>query len=304
MRRIDSEDLYFLTAIALIRLAAWSRSPRLADALANTVARVASLVPTARRRLMISRIASGLDPWATMQPRAIAQRTYRAFWQDAFALAGTIQPADAQRMPVEGLEHLQQALAAGHGAILLESTFFGRRHLGKIVLHAHGMKVAQVHATDHLAGFWSERETQVRRRTVRPFLEACERRFVEEILYVSRTDQSLAFTRQLLNVLQGNRVLCISGEGRIGQKAVQLPFLGQERRFVTGAMSLAKLAGAPLLPFFCWRDLDDRVHVVIDPPIDLHGSARSTETGAAAYAHLLETYVRRFPSEYYGWHVG
>lgn len=293
MRRIDSEDVYFLTVIALIRLAAGSGSPRFSEALANTVARIAWFAPTAKKREMIARL-----------PRSIARRTYRTFWQDVFALAGNLQRADAGQIPVRGLEHLQHALAAGHGAILLESGFFGRRHLGKIVLQARGVTIAQVHATDHLTGFWSERETHVRRQTVRPFLEACERRFVQEILYVSRTDPSLAFTRQLLNVLQQNRVLCLSGEGRIGHKAVQVPFLGRQRRFVTGPMSLAKLAGAPLLPFFCWRDADNRVQVAVEPPIDLHGSARSTEDGAAAYARLLEAYVQRFPSEYYGWHIG
>jgi lauroyl/myristoyl acyltransferase len=293
MRWLDSEDFYFLTVIALIRLAAWSGSPRFADALANTIARIAWFAPTAKKRDMVARL-----------PRSIARRTYRTFWQDAFALAGTMQTVDTQRIPMQGLEYLQQALAAGHGAILLETSFFGRRHLGRIVLHAHGVTIAEVHATDHLAGFWSERDTHVRRHTVRPFLEGCERRFVQEILYVSRADASLAFTRQLLNVLQQNRVLCLSGEGRIGQKAVEVSFLGRQRRFVTGPMSLAKLAGAPVLPLFCWRDIDDRVHVTIEPPIDLHGSARSTEAGAAAYARLLEMYVRRFPSEYYGWHVG
>ena len=106
-----------------------------------------------------------------------------------------------------------------------------------------------------------------------------------------------------MNVLQHNRVLCLSGEGRIGQRAVQLPFLGEQRHFVTGAMSLAKHSGAPLLPFFCWRDADDQLTLVIESPIDLPNGAGAAETGTATYVQLLESYVRRYPSEYYGWHV-
>ena len=303
MRVLDAEDLYYLTVVALIRLAAWSRSPRLCDTIANTVARIAWMLPTAKRRHLISRIAACVDPATPKQRHEIARRTYRAFWQDAFALAGTVRPADAQRIRVQGLERLQRALTDGHGAILIDSGFFGRSHLAKIVLHAHGIVIVQVHSSDHLASFWSARDTRVRRDAIRPFLEACERRFAQEILYVSRSDPSLAFTRRLMSVLQGNRVLCLSGEGRIGQKAVTLPFLGGERRFVTGAMSLAKHSGAPLLPFFCWRDDDGQAMLVIEPAIDLQRGARAAETGAAEYGRLLETYVRRYPSEYYGWHI-
>ena len=82
-----------------------------------------------------------------------------------------------------------------------------------------------------------------------------------------------------------------------------LPFLGEERHFVTGAMSLAKHSGAPLLPLFCWRDDDGQLTLVIEPPIDVERGALAAEAGAAAYVRLLETYVRRYPSEYYGWHV-
>jgi lauroyl/myristoyl acyltransferase len=303
MRWVDAEDLYYVTVVTLIRLAAWSGSPRLSDTLANAVARIAWMVPSGKRRRLISRIAACVAPATPTQHREIAQRTYRAFWQDAFALACTVRPADARRIRIHGLEHVQRAMTEGHGAILLDSGFFGRRHLAKIILHAHGLAVVQVHASDHLAGFWSARDTRVRRGVIRPFLEACERRFVQEILHVSRFDPSLAFTRRLMSVLQDNRVLCLSGEGRIGQKAVTLPFLGQDRRFVTGAMSLARHAGAPLLPFFCWRGDDGQAGLVIEPAIDLHRSVRDAAAGTAAYGRLLETYVLRHPSEYYGWHI-
>lgn len=303
MRWLDATDVYYLTVIAVMRLTAWSRSPGLSDALANAVARIAWMLPTAKRRHVISRIAACIDQSTPKHRRDIGRRTYRAFWQDALALAGTIRPVDARRIRVHGLERLQQALANGHGALVLESSFFGRRHLAKIVLHAHGMDIVQVHASDHLAGFWSRRATRVRLDVIRPFLEGCERRFVQEILHVSRADPSLAFTRRLMSVLQDNRVLCLSGEGRIGQKTVRLPFLGEERHFVTGAMSLAKHAGAPLLPLFCWRDDDGQVRLVIEAPIDVERGALSAEAGAAAYVRLLESYVRRYPSEYYGWHV-
>ena len=303
MRWLDAADVYYLTVIALIRLTAWSRSPGLSDRLSNTVARFAWMFPTTKRRHLLSRIAACFDRSTPKQRRNIGQRSYRTFWQDTFVLAGTIRPADARRIRVDGLERLQHALAKGHGALVLESSFFGRRHLAKMVLHAHGVDIVQVHASDHLAGFWSRRDTRLRRDAIRPFFEGCERRFVREILHIARVDPSLAFTRRLTRVLQDNRVLCLSGEGRIGRKMVLLPFLGEARQFVTGAMSLAKHSGAPLLPLFCWRDDDGQLTLVIEPPIDVEGHARAAENGAAAYVRLLERYVRQSPGEYYGWHI-
>lgn len=303
MRWLDAADVYYLTVIALIRLTAWSRSPGLSDRLANTVARIAWMLPTTRRRHLQSRIAGCLDQSTPKQRRDIGLRCYRTFWQGAFTLAGIIPPADARRIRVKGLERLQHALAKGHGALVLESSFFGRRHLAKIVLHAHGMDIVQVHASDDLAGFWSPSDTRLRRDVIRPFFQACERQFVHEILHITRADPSLAFTRRLMRVLRDNRVLCLSGEGRIGRKTVPLPFLGETRQFVTGAMSLAKHSGAPVLPLFCWRDVDGQVTLVIEPPLDVEGDARAAETGVAAYVRLLERYVYRYPSEYYGWHV-
>jgi KDO2-lipid IV(A) lauroyltransferase len=303
MRWLDSEDLYYLTVVALFQLANWSGSPRFCDALANTVAGIAWMLPSAKQRHMLSRIAACFDGATPKQRQEIAQRTYRAFWQDAFVLAAPVRRADAQRIRVQGLEHLQHALAKGHGALLLESSFLGRRNLAKVALHARGVDIVQVHASDHLAGFWSRRETRVRRDVIRPFLEARELQFVREIVRIARAEPSLAFTRRLMSVLQDNRVLCLSGEGRIGQKTVLVRFLAEERRFATGAMSLAKHSGAPLLPLFCWRDPDGEVTLVIEAPIDVATGARAAEAGTAAYIRLLDSYVRRYPSEYYGWHI-
>ena len=52
-----------------------------------------------------------------------------------------------------------------------------------------------------------------------------------------------------------------------------------------------------------WRDVDGQVTLAIDAPIDVERGALSAEAGTAAYVQLLESYVRRYPSEYYGWHI-
>jgi lauroyl/myristoyl acyltransferase len=304
MHWFNLNDLYFLAVVILIKFGQWSRSRGLCDALANTIARIACAFPGQKRRSTATSLARCLGSSYTREQRdGILKDTYRTFWQDAFELAS--QPLSAhepaRRVRVDGMEHLQEALKHGHGAILLESSFFGRRNLSKILLHQHGIAILQVHGPRHVAGFLSRHETRLCARVIRPFFEGRELQFVKEIIHLS-DDSSLAFTRRLVNSLQENQVLCLSGEGDIGQKSVKLHFLGQERHFVTGVMSLGKYSGAPVLPLFCWRDADNQVKLMIESSLDLQRGFKAAEAGAATYARLLETYALRHPSEYCGWH--
>ena len=256
--------------------------------MANAVARTAYRFSRRRRREIQARLPA---QFVREQREQIVRGTFHGFWNDVFTLASVDQSRTCA--DVSGLEHLTNALARGRGAILLENSLFGQRNFAKQVLHARGVAIHQTHALDHMGGFWTHGETEVRARIVRPWLDRLERQFVAEIIYLPR-DESLAFTRRLMLVLQANQVLCVSGEGQLGQKHVVLSFLGRERAFATGMISLAKLTGAPILPLSCWSDETGKTRLVIEPPLDLN-------TGMKAYATLLETYVKRYPEHYRGW---
>jgi len=205
-----------------------------------------------------------------------------------------------------GLEHLRGALDAGRGAILWESAGFGRRLQCKRALNAAGIAVHQIHGPNHLGGLLDEDRFRTRTRAlVRRFFDGRERRFVADIVDLPASD-SLAFTRDLLARLARNAVLCSTGDGRVGQRLVPLPFLGRTTLFASGMVNLAKLAGAPLLPVFCVFGNDGRLRVVVEAPLRIdRGPDREQELRSVLqqYASLLEAYIRRWPELYRNWHL-
>ncbi|MBM3789198.1 MAG: AMP-binding protein [Acidobacteria bacterium] len=290
MPRLDPHDLYLLVVIAAIRAVGWTRSAWIRDAAARLAADLAYVVSGNKRRQAVAEVRKLFGA----EPRR--RRTFRTFWRDAFTLAAPgWRGAEPDKTRARGLEHLQAALSRRRGAILLETSFFGLRHYPKCVLHRHGIPTWQVHALDHMAGFLSSRRTRVSEGIVRRFFEEREKRWVQGIIYLP-ADDSLAFTRRLMEVLQNNGVLCLSGEGRRGRKHVILPLLGRERGFATGVISLAKLTSSPVLPLFCWRGDDGTIHLVVEPPLD-------RDAGMKDYAGLLESYVQRFPDQYRNWRL-
>ena len=206
-----------------------------------------------------------------------------------------------------GLEHLHHALRNGNGVILWESKGLSNRILSKRILWRKGFLIHQVHGVNHLGGFLVENSsaTWVRRRFISRFFQRCERGFVTEIITLPRSN-SLAFTRILLNHLNQNAILCISGDGKTGQKMIPQKFLGRSEFFSTGMVSLAKISGAVILPLFCIREKDGAIKLVIEKPIKIQkcdNREENLESSIADYVNLLEAYIRRYPDQYINWHL-
>ena len=292
MRRADWLDVYLLSIVLLMRLVAGSGSVRLRDLIARTAGNTAYYLSRQKRKVVQQRVAIFLGE-ETNSPRIarITRETFHIFWQDIFQLA--LPERELGRVRISGLERIDSALENGRGAILLENSLFGQRHRATQILFARGISVHQVHALAHMNGLGAPSMTQVRTRFVQPYLQAFEEKFVAEIIHL-KEDSSLAFTRRLAEVLQNNQVLCLSGEGQFSARPITLPFLGFERKFATGAISLARMTGAPVLPMYCWHDPDDRSQLVIEPPLAL-------QAGMRPYVEQLEAYVRRSPEQYRGW---
>jgi lauroyl/myristoyl acyltransferase len=293
MRRADWFDAYLFTIIVLMQVVVRSRSARLRDTLAQVAGNAAYYGSRKKRKRMEENLAAilGEDTNAGRTVR-IVRESFSTFWLDLFRLA--LPEQNLSHVDICGLEHISGALGNGHGAILMENSLFGQRHLAKQILCAHGISLHQVHEATHLGGLSAPGETQMRTRLIRPYLEKCERQFVDEIIYL-REDNSLAFTRRLVGVLEKNQVLCMSGEGQFSARPILLPFLGSPRKFATGAISLAKMTGASVLPLYCWHDAANHWQLRIERPL-------LVQTGMRPYVEQLETYVRSTPEQYRGWH--
>ena len=201
---------------------------------------------------------------------------------------------------IRGREHLEAALAGGKGAILC-SAHFGSYDCAFSLLGASGFKVTTIGRWQHnytasLSSaerrFWDlVRARRLRRHRHRPNIEP----------WIGR----VAAAAQATAVLRANEVLTISIDAPPLEKdlarTVQVPFLGRRARLLPGAVTLARLTGAPLLMTFMYRTADYRHQVLeISPPM----RCPAEEDAATAFARCaseVSAAIRRSPAHWVYW---
>ncbi len=302
---VSLNDLYLLTVFALVSLASAIPSPQVKRFIADSIGLAAFHLSKNKRRMMEQNLERLFgDEMDRVHVQKIAKESFCEFWRDVFSFQlSNPERATLKRIKIKGKEYLMDALNNGKGAIILESSNFGRRNLTKQVLHHLGISVHQVHHMQHYGGLQVGASTFVQQRIVRPWLEMWERSFVAEIIYLPASD-SLIYAKQLLNLLKKNAMICVSGDGRRGYKHVPLQFLGWTYDYPTGMMNLAKISGAPLLSIFCIQSQNVEPTLIIERPIELGTSGNRDEVlqnALAQYLQLLESYVRKYPGMYRNW---
>jgi lauroyl/myristoyl acyltransferase len=303
---ITAIDLYFLTVIALIKGGALLSSGRGRLFLARFVAFIGYRLSQTKRQLSEDNVAQAFGGELTKDlTRTIVRSSFYQFWCEAFSMPSpsSSEPGCVQ-VSIRGLEHLQFARDNGKGAILWESAVFGRRLLAKQILHQNGFSVHQVHGENHAGGFYTPCPASwLRRRVIKRFFDNCEKQYVAEILNLPLWEP-LPVMRALLERLKQNRVICVAGDGTLGWNWVRKRFLWRERGFSTGMVSLSKITGAPILPFFCIQESADKIALIIERPIGMDATMDRNTTSEMCieqYVRLLESYVRKHPGQYYGW---
>jgi lauroyl/myristoyl acyltransferase len=294
--------------MVLIKGVSWFPETGIKQLVKNIITSVAYRLPRRKRRIIEKNISmifgENLDK---RRKREIAKGNFYEFWNEVFSLsASSVERQSLKGTEICGLNYLHTALKKGNGVILWESNSFGVRSLAKRILYENGFSLYQVHARPHIGGFANDMssETWVRYHIIRPFFEKLEKEFTEEIIYLPNSS-SLAFTRQLMGILEQNKILCITGDGRLGQKLVPLQFLGHTKLFSTGMVSLARLSGASILPIFCIENREGIACLIIEPPIKTEGKEgreQELKNSVAEYAGLLESYIRKYPEKYRSWH--
>ena len=300
-------DLYVLAVVASLGTAGLLRSPRLKNLVVRCVAATAFRFSHAKRRGSEETLARVFGRRVgARRRRAIVRGAFYEFWRDTFSLVPLRGERPAGGARVQGLAHLSRALDGGRGAILWVSNNFGRMNALKRTLHEHGLPVHKVHAENHLGGFRGAGHpvTKLQDRHLGPFFEAHEKAFVAGMVYL--TPASLAFTRELVDRLEANAIVCVAADARFGRRFVPLPFLGIPESFPTGVVTLARMSGAPILPAFCIRGPRGESRVIIEAPlaVDAHADReRGAEDVLGRWVRLLEHHARRHPSLYLNWHL-
>ncbi len=222
------------------------------------------------------------------QLERIARESYRNFGRMTFEY-GRFPRLDRRlierTVTLSGAEHLDAALAAGGGALLIAGHF----------------------------GNWEMAATIATMGYPLTFLVGEQHnRLVDGLMNRLRQGlgvETVPLTGSLLGVfraLRNNRIVAMLSDQDAGKSGVFVDFLGLPASTPYGPGRLAWKTGAPLLPGMAVRRGTDRHELVICPPVQ-PPPAGTPESEAVrhytqGYTSVLEEYVRKYPEQYFWMH--
>jgi lauroyl/myristoyl acyltransferase len=213
-------------------------------------------------------------------------------------LRGLMYPHWRPDVRVEGVCHVEAALAAGRGAILWISRFAFADTLAKMGLKCTGYP--PVHLSRSIHGF---SHSSFGRRWLNPLQQRVEDRSLEERVVLNDSAPSTAM-RRLQKALAQNRIVSITVDSW-GAHAAETPFLCGRIRVATGAPSLAWKTGARLIPVFVAREATTGAfRILIDEPLIVDQSiskSAAQQAAVAAYVSRLERHVTPVPGQWRDW---
>lgn len=183
---------------------------------------------------------------------------------------------------VNGIEHMHTALKQGKGTIMLSGHFASAEFTGRAVRPLLPPMAAMYRSSDN--------------PLIDQAMRRCRRASVAEL--ISKTS-----IRRLLKVLKANQAIWYAADQAYNRKGtVLVPFFGEPATTNTSISQIAKVSGAPVVPFFPLR-LDNGRHyeVTFKPPLDNFPSD-DPEADAIRVNTLLEEHIREAPEQYYWVH--
>jgi KDO2-lipid IV(A) lauroyltransferase len=186
-----------------------------------------------------------------------------------------------------GDKPLDDALAAGHGAILV-SPHLGNWELGGLGLAEKGYPM-------NILTFREPDEKVNRLR------EKLRRERGINFIYVDRDDTSPLAIIEAVNVLRRNQVLAILGDRDGSSHTIRLEFFGRSTNIPVGAAYLALASGAPVIPVFVPLE-GERYATIMEEPIHFgsgQSHSRSIQEGISEVMRVFERYIRKYPDQWY-----
>ncbi len=194
--------------------------------------------------------------------------------------------ARGTQLTVEGEGHLQGALSAGHGAILVTA------HIGP--WDSAARLLAKNFRADVLVVMLAEPDEQARR-----VHDAVRQRGGVRVVHVG--EHPLDGLPLLRHVRQGGMVAVQIDRAAPGGRGLDVELFGSAERIPEGPFRLAALSGAPIVPIFAHRVGYFRYEFSIAPPIWLNrrASAQELQAAAAVAAGTMQSFISRHPTEWF-----
>ncbi|KEJ91212.1 lysophospholipid acyltransferase family protein [Synergistes jonesii] len=219
-----------------------------ADALAGLLIFILKLLGV-RKKIALDNIALCLPEKTCEERRKILAESYESMvWTGVEMLAWQRDASLLDRMLVEisGREYIDEALAAGRGAIIISA------HIGSW----------------EYAAAWLARHYPfygVVRHSDSPF----QRELIEEMRETSglMTISKDASMKRVITVLRKNGVFGLLADQHGGDEGLLVPFFGRLTRTPAGPAAFSVLAGAPMIPFMARRLEPFKFSITVSPPM-------------------------------------
>ena len=266
-----------------------SRLPRSATlALGGRLGALIFWLARRQRELACQQLQRSLDLPDERRIRAIAKqcfenlgKTVLEFMQFPRMNSKKIQ----QYISFEGIQHAEQALAQGKGAIILTG------HFGNWELLAAGISATIAPLTP------------IVRELRSPRLNALVSSYRERAGYAT-IDRDTGI-RHALRCLKRNELLGIVADVDTSVSGVFVDFFGQPAYTPYSPVAIALKTGAAILPTFIVRQSDGSHRAIIEPPLVLQRTdvkEKDLVTNTQKFTKIIESYIRRYPTQWIWMH--
>lgn len=253
---------------------------RLQMALGRLLGGLAYLVSRRDRRIAAINVELCLPQLAERAKRKLVRAHFGALGCAVFE-TGMVWWASDERLRklvrFEGLEHLHKALEGGKGALMLSA------HFTTLEMGARALTLLGPTSIMYLTPRNALIAEMARRGRARHTVQAI-------------TSEQI---RDLLQNLKNNIPVWYAPDQRFTDKnSAIVPLFGQPASSNVATSRLAKISGAPVLPYFPERRADNRGYIVrIHPPFD-HFPSNDAIADTRRFHELIEAHVQRQPEQY------
>lgn len=192
----------------------------------------------------------------------------------------------------EGLDHLNQALSAGKGAMLL----FAHFGANQMIMPAIGYRNYRMNQLSAPPTVWKDKRPD-KRFTAMGEKALALRWAHEQSLPVAHIN-IFGSLKEAFRCLKRNEVLGVAIDGGGGTDRVAVNFMAQRMMLSTGPMEIAARTACAVLPTFMVRGRDGRHTLVIEPPLPRATDESTMAANIQRFAGRLGDYVARYPSHY------
>ncbi|MFQ5510573.1 MAG: lysophospholipid acyltransferase family protein [Candidatus Krumholzibacteriia bacterium] len=249
---------------------------------------VAFRVVRIRRRIVLENLRTSIEFADERRLADIAVESYRNFGRLIMELAA-FKRITAEKLfemvTVKGLEHLDEALARGKGAIIFTGHFGNWELLGATVARCG----YPLHVTD----------TDHSNKRVHRVIS--ELRTAQGIRIISPPQPA----RYLLRLLRDNQFIAYLADQDARSAGIFVDFLGKPASTLRGPATFAVRHGCPVIPAFLVREGVDRHRAVFEAPMWPQpglGRQEAVRELTQRFTTRLEEVVRRHPELYFWTH--